>query len=301
MEVEIANKRNQEQLRCYPLIPMAQDDIHEALRRYAFIQKFQKESKQFGAQRQESEKKACAIALENLAVTMGLTDVNRLIWQMEGAKLAEIQPLLEPVTLENVSIQLVIDEEGDARLITRKDGRVVKTPPKILNQNKDYLERKEAVKELKEQKRRSRISLEQAMITSATFSQAELSSLLHNPILAPMVKKLVWISEDCIGFPALSGDAWTLVAADGAQQQPTGMLRIAHPHDLKEAKVWPNFMHLLYEKQWVQPFKQVFREYYPITSGSRRSSRSGPSPGATQATRCSRARPSLCCGGAAGP
>ena len=24
-------------------------------------------------------------------------------------------------------------------------------------------------------------------------------------------------------------------------------------------------MHLLYEKQWVQPFKQVFREYYPIT------------------------------------
>ncbi len=265
MEVEIANKRNQEQLRCYPLIPMAQDDIHEALRRYAFIQKFQKESKQFGAQRQESEKKACAIALENLAITMGLTDVNRLIWQMEGAKLAEIQPLLEPVTLENVSIQLVIDEEGDARLITRKDGRVVKTPPKILNQNKDYLERKEAVKELKEQKRRSRISLEQAMITSATFSQAEFSSLLHNPILAPMVKKLVWISEDCIGFPALSGDAWTLVAADGAQQQPTGMLRIAHPHDLKEAKVWPNFMHLLYEKQWVQPFKQVFREYYPIT------------------------------------
>lgn len=265
MEAEIVSKRNQEQLRCYPLIPMAQDDIHEALRRYEFIQTFQKESKQFGAQRQESEKKACAIALENLAITMGLTDVNRLIWQMEGAKLTQIQPLLEPVTLEHCIVQLAIDEEGDARLITWKDGKVVKTPPKILNQNKEYLERKETLKELKEQKRRSRISLEQAMITSATFSQAEFSSLLHNPILAPMVKKLVWVSEDCIGFPALSGDAWTLETADGVQRRPTGILRIAHPHDLKEAKVWPDFMHLLYEKQWVQPFKQVFREYYPIT------------------------------------
>lgn len=32
-----------------------------------------------------------------------------------------------------------------------------------------------------------------------------------------------------------------------------------------QAGEWPAYMHLLYEKKIQQPFKQVFREYYPIT------------------------------------
>ena len=46
-------------------------------------------------------------------------------------------------------------------------------------------------------------------------------------------------------------------------------LRIAHPHDLKNAGEWADYMQLLYQKKLVQPFKQVFREYYPLTKDER--------------------------------
>lgn len=66
LEREIAEKRNQERLRCYPLIPIAEGDSREALRRYEFIQRFAKESKQFGAQRRESEKRPWESRLRTL-------------------------------------------------------------------------------------------------------------------------------------------------------------------------------------------------------------------------------------------
>ena len=46
-------------------------------------------------------------------------------------------------------------------------------------------------------------------------------------------------------------------------------LRVAHPYDLMKAGEWPEFMHFFYEHKLVQPFKQVFREYYPITEDER--------------------------------
>lgn len=42
-------------------------------------------------------------------------------------------------------------------------------------------------------------------------------------------------------------------------------LRVAHPHDMMQIGVWSEFMHLLYRDKIAQPFKQVFREYYPVT------------------------------------
>ncbi|MDR2477142.1 MAG: DUF5724 domain-containing protein, partial [Treponema sp.] len=65
---EIREKRNKDKLLSYSLIPLApeaaaQDAVmSEALKRYEFIQGFLQESKSFGAQRRESEAKACAIA-----------------------------------------------------------------------------------------------------------------------------------------------------------------------------------------------------------------------------------------------
>ncbi len=64
---EIIAKRNKDLLMSYGLIPLGRKADKELLERYQFLQKFLKESKEFGAQRQESEKKAVAIALQNLA------------------------------------------------------------------------------------------------------------------------------------------------------------------------------------------------------------------------------------------
>lgn len=273
LKAEITEKRNQEKLRCYPLIPIADNDHQEALRRYEFIQKFLKESKQFGSQRKESEKKACATAMENLAITTGLMDVNRLMWQMESAKLEHIRPLMEPMTLDGIQVRLRIDDNGDASLAMEKDGKLIKTVPKTLTKSDAFLALKATVKELKEQKRRSKESLERAMIESTIFDTSEVSSILANPVLSPMVRKLVWVSDNIIGFPTLTDNTEDRrVALDtltGTLTIAGNQLRLAHPHDLRTAGVWADYMRLLYEKKWVQPFKQVFREYYPITEDER--------------------------------
>jgi len=263
---EIVEKRNQEKLRCYPLIPIPEGDQQEALRRYEFIQKFLKESKQFGAQRRESEKKACATAMENLAITTGILDVNRLTWQMESAKLTEIRPYLEPVEREGVTLRLVIDGEGNASLSMEKSGKTVKTVPKSLAKDEYLLELKSLAKDLKEQKRRGIESMERAMVESTRFHGDELINLLGNPVLCPLVKSLVWTDEISRGFLSLEGGRLILTALHGEESLPdTVSLRIAHPYDLQAAGEWADYIHLLYQKKQVQPFKQVFREYYPIT------------------------------------
>lgn len=266
---EIREKRNQEKLRCYPLLPMAEGDTRETLRRYAFIQQFLKESKQFGAQRRESEKKACAVALENLAITAGYSDVNRLIWQMETAQTEELRPLMEPAEAEEYTLFLRINEEGDATVAVMKDGKELKTVPKALQKNEAYLERKESAKELKEQKRRARDSLERAMTEQTAFTASELQNLLRNPVLSPMVKRLLWCGEEGIGF-LRERESGLVLETLSEETLPCGeRLRLAHPHDLITTGTWADWMHRLYLEKTIQPFKQVFREYYPITREER--------------------------------
>ncbi len=263
---EIAEKRNQEKLRCYPLIPIADGDQQEALRRYEFIQKFLKESKQFGAQRRDSEKKACNTAMENLAITTGLMDVNRLMWQMESAKMDEIRPYMEAVEADGVSVRLVVDEDGDAEVLMEKNGKTIKSPPKALAKSEYLLTLKAIAKNLKEQKRRSKESLERAMMESTQFRSDEIVNIFRNPVLVPLVSRIVWTDEDDFGFLCAEDGRLILTTLAGAEKiLGNTLLRIAHPYDLRKADAWAGYMHLLYEKKLVQPFKQVFREYYPIT------------------------------------
>lgn len=271
LKAEITEKRNQEKLRCYPLIPIEEGHSEEALRRYEFIQKFLKESRQFGSQRRESEKKACSTAMENLAITTGFMDVNRMTWYLESEKMEEIRPLMVPQELGGIMVRLAIDENGDASLTMEKNGKPQKTLPKTLNKNETILALKATVKELKEQKRRAKESLERAMVESTEFGADELRKITGNPVLAPMLYRLVWTKEDKNGF--LNGEGKNLCLCDGSGIKypltETDKLRVTHPHDLIGAKEWTDYMHLLYEKKIKQPFKQVFREYYPITMDER--------------------------------
>lgn len=266
---EISEKRNQDRLRCYPLLPMHADDTTEALKRYEFIQQFLKESRQFGAQRRESEKKAANAALDNLAAALGLSDRMRLTWRMEGEKLKQHLPLLEPQTLAEFQVRIAIDDDGTARVVVEKGGKALKTMPKAIAKEPAVLELKATVKELREQKRRARESLERAMTECASFTADEVRGLLQNPVLAPMASRLLWIGNGAIGMAALNADQLCLETLSGMTDTPD-TLRLAHPHDLKEAGVWSDWMHRLYAQTCVQPFKQVFREYYPITEEERR-------------------------------
>lgn len=266
LKAEILEKRHQEKLRCYPLIPLDKNHPEEALRRYEFIQRFLKESKQFGAQRRESEKKACNTAMENLAITTGFTDVNRMMWYLESEKLEEIKPLTEPKEIEGVSLWMEIDEGGCAELAVQKNGKRQKTLPKSLNKNAYVLELKATIKELKEQQRRARESMERAMTESTAFGIGELLKISENPVLSPLLLKLVWTDGEHHGFLKNENGILKLLGVNKDEiTLKEENLRIAHPYDLKRTGEWAAYMHALYEGKLKQPFKQVFREYYPLT------------------------------------
>jgi hypothetical protein len=76
----IKAKRNADALRALGHLPLAKGAAQQkdVLDRYKIIQEFVRRSKEFGAQRQASEKRAAAIALDNLARTAGYADPIRL-------------------------------------------------------------------------------------------------------------------------------------------------------------------------------------------------------------------------------
>jgi len=246
IEVNMASKRSKEYVMAYGIL--AGDDF---LHRYENLVKFRKESRQFGGQRQASEKLAVEIGIGNLARTAGFSDVNRFLWRMESAKLAELKPLFTPRTVGEISLALFIDENGRAGLQVSKNGKLLKSLPASLRKEKPVLELQTAVKSLREQQSRARKSLETAMEREDVFEYAEVRGLMENPVLGPLAGKLLWQSGGQIGF---------------FDELPEQELKIAHPADLLKSGKWSDFQRMVLEKQIQQPFKQVFRELYTLNA-----------------------------------
>ncbi|MCL2378757.1 MAG: DUF4132 domain-containing protein [Defluviitaleaceae bacterium] len=275
LKAEIIEKRNQEKLRAYALIPLdgTNDD---ALTRYDYIQRYKKESREYGSARQASEGRAAEIALDNLAITTGYDSTDRMIWALEGAKIDQLRPLMSPHAIDEIEAWLEIAEDGTPELALTKKGKPLKTVPKAVAKNEIILEIKNAVKELKGQKSRARYSFEAAMISRATFTPKEITGLLTHPVLGGMMSTLVLKYWGILGFPSLAespeGPILVITAPDGTRHDkpPAGTegntgITIAHPHDFMENGVWSSFQQYIFREKITQPFKQVFREYYPIT------------------------------------
>lgn len=263
----IEEKRNKDLLMAYCLIPLAKNTTSDLLERYQYLQQFLKESKAFGAQRQESEKKAVEIGMQNLARNAGYGDVTRLIWSMETELIKEIEPYFNPVEIEGVQVYVSIDDEGKSELKLVKGGKKLNNVPGKLKKN-TYIEELKAVhKKLKNQYSRSRIMLEQAMEDETPFYISELETLTHNPVIWPLLRNLVFVGNEGIGFYLDK----SLVTPDGEciPQQLSTPVRIAHPVDLYNRGVWHRYQQCLFEKEIRQPFKQVFRELYVKTDEER--------------------------------
>ncbi|MDR1687613.1 MAG: DUF4132 domain-containing protein [Clostridiales bacterium] len=264
---EITQKRNQEKLRAYALIPLDENNKNDALQRYEFIRQFKKESRQFGSLRQASEGAAADTAMNNLAITTGYADTDRMTWALEGAKIESIKPLTQPFEIGEALVWLEIAEDGTASVNVRKKEKILKTIPKDLAKNEYVAQLKDAAKQLKDQKSRAKQSLEAAMISRAAFSPKEIEGLLNHPVLCAIVSVLVFAGEEKIGFPVISNGKFALKGILGEKQpvKENEVLVIAHPYDFISNKSWSAYQRHLYQNQIVQPFKQVFREYYPIT------------------------------------
>ncbi|MBE6665515.1 MAG: DUF4132 domain-containing protein [Ruminococcaceae bacterium] len=261
----IAEKRNKDLLMAYALIPLdGEDDLCE---RYLYIQKFKKESRSFGAQRSASEGKASETALKNLALNAGYADSLRLTLRMETKIMDESRPLLEEQNIEGYTFKILLDENGKASVSIKKSGKELKSIPASLKKNETVVLLGELKKTLTEQYRRTKIMLEQAMEDQTVFTFGELSSLSSHPVVYPMLKNLVVVGENAIGFLSENG----LIDANGELHALShdDKLRIAHPFDLYRTGCWRDFQRFLFDRQIVQAFRQVFRELYIKTEEER--------------------------------
>ncbi len=269
---EIQDKRNKDKLRALGLIPLKKSDEKDALTRYQFIQQFLKESKQFGAQRRASEARAASIALENLARNAGDGETTRFTWRMELSAFHEMKHLFKAQPIEHITAHLQIEDDADVEIIVTKDGKRLKNIPTALKKNAQVIALQEARKELKEQYKRARPALEQAMELETVFHAEELINLLKHPILAPLLQKLVFKSDVYIGM--LTSEGIRLLSGDIISLAPMTALKIAHPYHLLESGQWRQWQAYMFEHKIKQPFKQVFRELYVINEDEKGQKRS---------------------------
>ncbi|MBW8686999.1 DUF4132 domain-containing protein [Chitinophaga rhizophila] len=262
---KVKDKRDQDYLRVYGLVPLSKSGAEkDILSRYEYIQQFKKESKQFGAQKQSSEGIAIRIAMENLARNAGYADPLRLTWAMETKQVQDILSKETQVQYDDVLIGLVIGEDGEADVVAFKGDKKLASIPAKYKKDVKILELLEFKKVLKQQFRRSRQALEEAMVKGDVFEVAELANLFQHPVIARHLEKLVFVTNNGHGF-------WkdgTLVPAKGEAFQLTArdQIRIAHCVDLHTSGSWADYQHYCFDKQLAQPFKQIFRELYLPTA-----------------------------------
>lgn len=261
LEAVIEEKRNKDSLMSYALIPVKNEK--DTLRRYQFLQKFLKESKQFGAQRRASEGIAVSMGLQNLATNSGYSDVTRLTLNMETKVTENKKAFFDWQTIEEIRIKIQIGEDGKPAIICEKNQKILKSIPTKYKNHAQVIELKNFCKQLKDQYSRTRAMMEEFMEDGVEFTVSEMVNLQKNPIIQPMLRTLVYLCGEQTGF--LKGSIFTDYAGKETKLTPKKKLRIAHPFDLWKFGNWQNYQKVLFEKEIKQPFKQVFRELYVKT------------------------------------
>jgi len=252
---KITEKRDKDYVMALGLVPINKKKEEEDLvSRYNLLQTFLKESKQ-------SEKNAVEIGLDNLSRNAGYEDSIRFSWAMEAKA---TQQIMEKSTLviDDTQLQLVVDEEGKADIIVTKGDKTLKSIPDKYKKSKEVEALKEGKTYLTKQYSRTRLSLEQAMLSQTLFTVAELHRIMEHPVVRAMLSKLVLFNPEtqASGF-------WQdgyLLNAEGEKValKADDKLLIAHPSHLFYAVQWDLYQKYLFDKELKQPFKQVFRELY---------------------------------------
>ncbi|MCL2796871.1 MAG: DUF4132 domain-containing protein [Firmicutes bacterium] len=190
---KINETRNKEFMLCYSLVPLK--DEADIKTRYEVIQRFLLESKQFGAQRQTSEKKACEIALENMARGAGYEDADRFVWFMEAKEAHRIAQFFVPREIDGVSVFLRINDRFKCAVVAEKGGKELSSLPAKLKSDPYVVAMKAEVPALNKQSSRVIKSLENAMEKEGKFELSELCTIAANPVIKQILKSLFFIAD----------------------------------------------------------------------------------------------------------
>ncbi len=272
----ITEKRHQDAVRALGLLPLTSsspaggggrgEGSDEILERYRIIAEFVRTSRQFGSQRQESEKLAARIGMENLARTAGYPDPARLEWAMEARAVADLAEGPVHAAVGEVTVTLRINALGEPDLSVAKNGKALKAIPPATKKDAAVAALVVRKRDIERQAARMRLSLENAMCRGDLFAGAELRTLFTHPVLAPLLRNLVFIgSEGLAGYPTADGQDIEDHTGTRTAVLDDATLRVAHPHDLLQTGQWHLWQRDCFLRERVQPFKQVFRELYILT------------------------------------
>lgn len=262
----IGAKRHQDSVRALGLLPVPDGDAAVVLRRYEILRGWVATDRSSGSQRRASETTAVEVAMDNLARSAGYRDPQRLVWAMEATAIADLVDGPLTATDGDLTVALSLDDGGRPVLdVRRGEKTLASVPAASAKRVPEIAALKSRVTALRKQSARMRASLETACVRGETFSTAELADLFAHPMLAPMLRELVLVSDEgVLGFADDAGHvrkaSGEVVALDGSP------VRVAHPVDLLASDEWPALQHKLFTARRTQPFKQVFRELYGVTA-----------------------------------
>jgi hypothetical protein len=250
--------------KCYALLPLPEEPKArdaEVRARYLKIEEFLQGSKKFGSERQANNRVCAEVAQTNLALNAGYDDADELFFEIESKLAAEAADAR--FSSGEYELSLSYSVEGPA-LVIAKDGKALKAVPPAIKKAKGYQEFHDLYEAIRTQARRFRRALEKRMALASPIDPKQFASMWRAPILREMLAKLVLIDEyDHTGL--LDGSATALITAGGEKHLFTdGKLRIAHPVVLERLGVLPAWRSLCFEREIVQPLRQVFREFYAL-------------------------------------
>ncbi|NML50505.1 DUF4132 domain-containing protein [Streptomyces sp. R302] len=175
--------------------------------------------------------------------------------------------------------ELAVREPGTALLSFRgPEGRLLKTAPKEVREA-----RAEELKEVRAGLRKAsallaeeRARLEEHLAAGTVWpAEGWRRYYADPPVTGAVARALVWEAGDgagewTAGLPERAAGGWVLAAADGTAR-PVGAgdrLRLWHPLRAGDEEV-AGWRAALLDREERQPFKQVFREVYPLTPAER--------------------------------
>lgn len=203
---EIEAKRNKDLLMAVGILPIENET--QIKDRYMFLQKFKKESRQFGAQRRASEAAAVSTAMQNMAINAGYQDVTRLTLRMESLMVQDMAEYFTPHEVGEVTIWLEMEDGGKCAVICEKNGKQLKSVPAKIKKDEYVVALMDAKKQMAEQSRRTKAMFEDAMESQEEYTWAEIKGMLENPVIHDMVAALVFkvVGNDIVlGFATEDG------------------------------------------------------------------------------------------------
>lgn len=263
VESRIDDKRNQDMILAFGLIPLKNNKLKDALDRYKRLQRFLKESKQYGAQRRQSEALKVSIAINNLARNYGVRDSNRFIWSMETELIENISEFFIPKKIDNIEVYISLENIQSPKIVVSSNDKILKSVPSKYNKDPYIKDLKESVKDLKDQYSRAKNTLENSMVYEDEFLFEEIEKLQNHPIISSILKDLLFVCNENIGI--LKENSLVDYNGKAIPLSEKDTIRIAHAVDLLEKKCWVQWQEYFMANGIVQQFKQVFRELYTMT------------------------------------